>query len=143
MQTEKLAIEISELLPIFLRNMYPYVFSPMPVPPSQVLVMSSVEEKGACTLTDLRKMMHVSAPTITGIVDRLERDGYITRQVSKEDRRVKVVQLTRRGENLIKKFRANVKKRWEYILSKMPAKLGETQVQIMRRITSGFIDGSI
>ena len=143
MSTEKLAKEISELLPIFLRNMYPFVFNPMPVPPSQVLAICSIDEAGGCTLTELKKMMHVSAPTITGIVDRLERDGYITRHISKEDRRVKIVKLTQKGQNLIKKFRANVKKRWEYILSKMPEQMGATQVQIMRRITSGFKDGSI
>ena len=78
-RAKQVATEISELLPTFLRYMYPYVFGPIPVPPSQVIAMVSIQEKKSCTLTELRHEMHVSAPTVSGIVDRLSRDGYIKR----------------------------------------------------------------
>lgn len=142
-QRDQVAKEISELLPTFLRHMYPYVFQPIHVPPSQVLALVSLEERKGCTLSQLKKEMHVSAPTVTGIIDRLERDGYVKRTTDKQDRRVKNVVLTKKGKGLVSQFRNNIRKRWRYILSKMPLQMAQTQVHIMRKITKGFIDGTI
>lgn len=140
---DEIAKEISMILPTFLRHMYPYVFQPIPVPPSQVLAMVSIQERGGCTLTELREEMHVSAPTITGIIDRLQRDGYVKRSIDEKDRRVKNVVLTKKGTGIINQFRRNIMKRWQYILSKMPLEMARTQVNIMRKVTKGFTDGSL
>lgn len=138
-----IAKTISEILPTFIRHMYPYVFEPIPVPPSQVLALVSIQERGGCTLTELKKEMHVSAPTITGLIDRLERDGYVKRRNDISDRRVTNVVLTARGVRLVDQFRGNIRKRWQYILSKTPLEMAEVLVSIMRKITKGFKDGTI
>ncbi len=140
---DTIAKTISELLPTFIRHMYPYVFQPIPVPPSQVLALVSIQERGGCTLTELKKEMHVSAPTITGLIDRLERDGYVKRRNDVNDRRVTNVVLTARGVRLVDRFRGNIRKRWQYILSKTPLEMAEVLVNIMRKITKGFKDGTI
>lgn len=140
---DTIAKTISELLPTFIRHMYPYVFQPIPVPPSQVLALVSIQERGGCTLTELKKEMHVSAPTITGLIDRLERDGYVKRRNDVNDRRVTNVVLTARGVRLVDQFRGNIRKRWQYILSKTPLEMAEVLVNIMRKITKGFKDGTI
>lgn len=140
---DAIAKTISELLPTFIRHMYPYVFEPIPVPPSQVLALVSIQERGGCTLTELKKEMHVSAPTITGLIDRLERDGYVKRRNDINDRRVTNVVLTARGVRLVEQFRGNIRKRWQYILSKTPLEMAEALVNIMRKITKGFKDGTI
>ena len=136
-----IAKEISQTLPTFLRHMFPYVFQPIKLPPSQVIALVSIQERRDCTLTELRKEMHVSAPTITGIVDRLERDGYINRLPDDKDRRVVHVVLTPKGVEVVQQFRKNIKDRWDYILSKMPVETGATVLQIMRKLTQGFSDG--
>jgi len=142
-RTQEIAIEISQLLPTFLRHMYPYVFSPMPIPPSQVIACVSIEERQGCTMGELRQEMHVSAPTVSGIVNRLLRDGYLIRERDQEDRRVVNVKLTVKGSKLVKQFRNNIRKRWDYILTKMPNELAETQIKIMRHMVKGFISGTI
>ncbi len=140
---EAIATEISQTVPTFLRHMFPYVFHSLEIPPSQVIALVSIQEHKKCSLTMLKKEMHVSAPTITGIVDRLEKGGYVKRIAHENDKRVKNVILTLKGEAVIKKFRGNIKKRWEYILSKVPVELGETIVGMMKRMTQGFKDGTI
>jgi len=142
-KTSHIAKEIAQVLPTFLRHMYPYVFQPIHVPPSQVLALVSIQERGGCTLTQLRKEMHVSAPTITGIIDRLERDGYVKRSTDPHDRRVKNVVLTKKGRNIVSQFRHNIMKRWQYVLTKMPVEMAKTQIKIMRKMTKGFQDGTI
>ena len=94
---QEIAKEISQTLPTFLRHMFPYVFQPIKLPPSQVIALVSIQERRDCTLTELRKEMHVSAPTITGIVSRLERDGYVKRLPDDKDRRIVHVVLTPKG----------------------------------------------
>lgn len=140
---EAIAKEISELLPTFIRHMYPYVFQPMPVPPSQVLALVAIQEHGGCTLTELKKEMHIAAPTITGIIDRLERDGYVKRHSDAADRRVKNVLLTAKGLKLVNQFRGNIRKRWRYILSKTPLEMAGVLVRIMQKLTQGLKDGTI
>lgn len=48
-------------------------------------------------MRDLAENMACDPSTITGVVDRLEDDGYVERQVSKEDRRIKMLALTPAG----------------------------------------------
>ena len=43
-------------------------------------------------------------PAITGLIDRLERDGLVVRQRSEEDRRVVHVELTRQARNLLERI---------------------------------------
>jgi len=142
-RADDIAKGISKLLPTFLRHMYPYVFQPIDVPPSQVIAMVSIQERGGCSLSELRKEMHVSAPTITGIIDRLERDGYVKRLADQSDRRVTNVMLTKKGKGIVQQFRNNIRKRWQYILMKMPLEVGESVLNSMGRLTKGFRDGTM
>lgn len=43
---------------------------------------------------DLARMLRVEAPTLKGILDRMERHGWIERRASRTDRRCKLVRLT-------------------------------------------------
>ena len=142
-RSDQIAKEMSQLMPTLLRHMFPYVFANMELPPSQVVALVSIEEQGGCALGQLKKEMHVSAPTVSGIIDRLERHGYVIRRQDEKDRRVINVSLTQKGKGIVQKFRGNIEKRWKHILSNMPPEVGETVIQTIRRITKGFSDGTI
>ena len=140
---EKLAKEMSELMPIFLMNMFPYVFQPIDVPPSQILALICIEKRNGCNLTDIKNDMHVSAPTISGIIDRLDRDKMIARCQDEEDRRVTNVVITKKGKAVIGELRKNIQKRWGYILSRLSDKEADQVISMVRRITQGFLNGTI
>ena len=142
---ESLAKEMSQFLPTFIRHMYPYLFEPIDVPPSQVLALVTLYERGGCTMSQLKDELHVSAPTVTGIVDRLVRVSYVRREEDTKDRRVKNVYLTERGKDIVNQFRENIRKRWEYILSQKPDALEgmAAAMTTMKGITKGFQDGTI
>ena len=139
----EIAEEISFLLPNLLRNMYPYVFKKIGIPPAQVLALTFIQEKKGCCLNDLRRHMHVSAPTITGIVDRLQRAGYVQRVPDKMDRRVTNIVLTRHGVGVVRRYRKNIMLRWQYVLSRLNTKDRKDIIRILKHITQGFADGSI
>lgn len=64
---------------------------------SQVLGWLSLS-RGELTQAELAEKMHIEAPTLVGILDRMERDGWIVRHVSPADRRKKLIRPTPRVE---------------------------------------------
>src|SRR5438876_8536905 len=52
-------------------------------------------------LTDLSDRLLIRPPSVTGIVDRLERVGLVLRDGSPEDLRAKLVRLTDKGRQLV------------------------------------------
>ncbi|MCL4447679.1 MAG: MarR family transcriptional regulator [Thermoplasmatales archaeon] len=63
-----------------------------------LFLMHFVSKKGPLKLTDCSLSLGVSKPTITKIVDNLEKDGYVKRKKELGDRRSYYVHLTDRGK---------------------------------------------
>jgi DNA-binding MarR family transcriptional regulator len=64
---------------------------------AQVSLMKRLRETGRLTVRELADALEVTPANVTGIVDRLEREGLVTRARSGEDRRVVFVRLTENG----------------------------------------------
>jgi DNA-binding MarR family transcriptional regulator len=61
-------------------------------------VLAELEHAGhSLTMSELSHELMVSNGNVTGVVDRLVRDGYVERQPSTEDRRVQYIALTASG----------------------------------------------
>jgi DNA-binding MarR family transcriptional regulator len=61
-------------------------------------VLAELENAGeALTMSQLSDKLMVSNGNVTGVVDRLERDGHVRRKPSTTDRRVQFIALTDRG----------------------------------------------
>jgi DNA-binding MarR family transcriptional regulator len=58
--------------------------------------------------------------TIGGVVDRLEARGWVKRQVSPEDRRARLLQVTPEGKQLLQELSASVLSTQERILAPLP-----------------------
>jgi len=66
-------------------------------------VLKTVFQNGGLPLGELSQKMYLHPSTITGVVDRLEKKGYVSRDRDQEDRRVVMVQLTPKGKRLVKR----------------------------------------
>jgi DNA-binding MarR family transcriptional regulator len=62
------------------------------------------------TMSELAKLLHCDNSNVTGIVDTLEDRTLAVRKPSEADRRVKVVELSGQGEQLLKRLRREVAK---------------------------------
>jgi MarR family transcriptional regulator, transcriptional regulator for hemolysin len=60
----------------------------------QAQVLGSLALEGRLSQTDLAERMRIEPPTLVGILDRMERDGWIRRGSDKKDRRKKLVEAT-------------------------------------------------
>lgn len=70
----------------------------------QLKVLLILGERGSARVSWLAEQMAVSPPNITGILDRLERRGWITRTADRADRRVVRVVLSDAGREVIRAF---------------------------------------
>jgi len=67
--------------------------------PQYQLLTAAVAQNDS-TLGALSEQLNCSRGNVTGIVDRLERDGWLERERSAEDRRVITVKLTEKGNRV-------------------------------------------
>lgn len=75
-------------------------------------VLSELEHAGQqLTMSHLSEKLMVSNGNVTGVVDRLERNGYVLRQPSPTDRRVQHILLTPAGKNKFQEM-ASVHEQW-------------------------------
>ena len=75
---------------------------------SQVLGLLALET--SLSQSDLAERMGIEPPTLVGILDRMERDGWIRRVACPEDRRRKLVHATRAAEPVWSKITAAARK---------------------------------
>jgi DNA-binding MarR family transcriptional regulator len=68
--------------------------------PAQYFILSLLWEKDRMPFKDLATASLTSRPTITGIVDTLDKKGLVTREPNPDDRRSLLVSLTEKGKAL-------------------------------------------
>ena len=87
------------------RVMGPY-FASRGISSSQWAVMRTLHRaktdgQPALRLTDLSERLLIRPPSVTGVIDRLQRDGLVERETQSEDLRVRCVALTAKGQRLV------------------------------------------
>ena len=72
------------------------------VTPPQWGVMALLSGSASMTVGTISRMRGIDAPTVTGIIKRLEQNGLVERHNDREDRRVVKAYLTTEGENILR-----------------------------------------
>ncbi|MDP8265886.1 MAG: MarR family transcriptional regulator [Candidatus Aceula meridiana] len=132
------AKEISQILPAFLKRIHSGLMEKIDVPPAQMAAIMILSERKEKTVGELSTQMKVSAPTVTGIVDRLQRSGLAKRQRDTKDRRVVRIALTLKGKKVSGHLQRAFMQRWGVIASILSVKDQQTYVQLLKKIIKGF-----
>ncbi len=80
----------------------PYL-KPLGLTYTQYIVLMVLWEKESVTVGQLGETLCLDAGTLTPLLKRLEKAGYVTRQRSKEDERITNIAITAEGNKLKKK----------------------------------------
>lgn len=96
----------------------------------QLSVLKILEATGDLSLTELSERMSAKNSTITGIVDRMERDALVVRDRSSSDRRVVLIRATDKGRELARSVPVSAME----LLTDALASLAERDRQELRRI---------
>ena len=69
----------------------------------QRLVIQSLGISGSRPIAALGQQLGLTPSTMTGLVDRLEEQGYLRREAHPSDRRATILRLTRKGETAFRR----------------------------------------
>jgi DNA-binding MarR family transcriptional regulator len=70
----------------------------------QLTVVKLLETVGDLSLSNLSERIRAQNSTVTGIIDRMEREGIVARARSAEDKRVVIIRLTEKGERIAREI---------------------------------------
>ena len=99
-------LEVMQSLRRIIKSLQDYsqeVFSHYGITGPQLWVLKTIYQSGSLSLGELSKAMYLHPSTVTGVVDRLERKRFLLRDRNGEDRRVVKVQLTPKGNQVVKR----------------------------------------
>lgn len=94
----------------------------------QAQVLSCLEMKGELAQNEIAAQLQIEPPTIVRILDRMERDGWIERLPSPQDRRKKIIRATKKAAskwNIIVECGCRIEK-------KAAANLSQSQLDTMK-----------
>lgn len=105
---EQLKLENQLCFPLYacarkIVNAYTPHLKPLGLTYTQYIVFMVLWDKEKVTVGELGKTLSLDAGTLTPLLKKLEKDGYITRERSKEDERVTEIVITKKGNDLKKK----------------------------------------
>lgn len=105
---------------------------------SMVLVLLLENQPDPLSHSKLAELSGVTKGTITGLVDALERDGYVRRENSGEDRRVTPVALTPAGRQLIERILPAHNRQIAGLMGKLSVSERKTLVSLLRKVQAGL-----
>lgn len=92
----------------------------------QIFVLSLLKENGEMKISEIADAMSLADSNVSGIVDRLEKTGYVERVRSSKDRRIVKARPTGKVDGLVRDYDSGLKEYFSQVLSNLsPKELGE------------------
>src|SRR5687768_2283329 len=98
----------------------------------QFQVLGWLALRGGMSQTDLAERMNIEPPTLVGILDRMEREGWISREGCPEDRRRKIIRPQVKAEPVWTKMVASARR----VRAKATQGLDEHQIRTLMQLLS-------
>lgn len=92
----------------------------------QFFLLAYLAEEDCISMSNIAKMMGHSTAAATGMVDKLQELGYISRSTAAADRRKIMVRITKAGMALVERMRANIARDLAAIMSENQVGTEET-----------------
>ncbi len=67
----------------------------------QLIILREISQSDEISASDISRAISLSQATVTGVLDRLEKRGYVVRTRSDRDRRRTLVEITQAGDHLL------------------------------------------
>ncbi|MFH1622396.1 MAG: MarR family transcriptional regulator [Candidatus Omnitrophota bacterium] len=135
---EQEAKEMSVLVPKLMTGVKGSLMLSEDVTPQQMITIFTINEIDGCKVSVVSKRMGISAPTITGLVDRLVKNAYVQRVRDTQDRRIVFVKLTKKGKIFVGKFKKSIQKRWKQILVHLTDEERADYIRILKKLMQAF-----
>lgn len=104
---------------------------------SDFAVLEALLNKGELPVNTIGKKVLLTSGSITTAVDRLEQRGLVERKHSSDDRRARIVGLTKQGRKLIEAAFVNHEAAMEHAVSVLSANERATLARLLKKVGKG------
>lgn len=105
------------------------------IAPAQLGALRKLWKNDGMTNTELGEQLFLKTSTVTALIDRMERDGYVFRERNKEDRRVINLWLTEKGKEL----KDRLPDLESVMREKLKEKFSEPELRELTRLLNKFV----
>ena len=102
--------------------------------PSHGDILVCLYKNGKMTMKDIANCIHRTKPTVTVLVDKLEKLGYLKREASEEDSRSTNIVLTQKGEDFQSTFEKISKDLNEMLYKNLSPEESELIEKLLRKV---------
>lgn len=104
---------------------------------TEVRFLALVEERGPLPVTELGAVLHLSQPTASRTLRRLEEGGLVRRGVDRADARIAKYEVTPAGRRARAAFQGAMDRQMEQILADMPAERRGLLADLLEEMVAG------
>ena len=106
------------------------------VTPAQAAILFLLREKDGQSMSELSHVLSMDNSTVTGLVDRLQKSGLVTRRANPDDRRISLIRITPQGVEEIKKARPVITR----VNEQIKAGLSDQEINTFKGILNSFFE---
>jgi DNA-binding MarR family transcriptional regulator len=103
------------------------------------LILIELAKRDGRTQLELAEATHLKAPTVSVALQKLEKEGYVSRRPDEYDLRATRVFLTEKGRELDERIRGIIREQEERATSCLTDEESETLTRILRKLKDNLI----
>lgn len=111
---------------------------PKGMKPRHIHVLDAVDEiqnqQGHCRVSDVSTRLNITMPSITKLIQELERRGLLSKQTAEEDKRVILLELTGEGRECVRRHVLEFHSAWVEQLGDISDEEAMEAIRIIRRL---------
>ena len=100
----------------------------------QFSALARICDRPGIDVTRLSEIMEFDRATLGGVIERLEAKGYITRRNTPEDKRIKLLDITRQGRKLLRDMVPSVERSQSRLLHGLNSNEQRVLLQLLARL---------
>lgn len=105
------------------------------ISPAQMGILFLLQKGNLRPMSELGKLLEIDNSTITGLVDRLEKSGFVERSADPTDRRKWLISITETGDGEINQAKIIVKE----VNRKVQEGFSEDEINSFRKVLGDFL----
>ena len=102
----------------------------------QFAAMQAIDLHGEMEQSQIAQSIHYDKATIGGVIDRLEKRGWVERKANPKDRRAKLVTLTKEGRQALEAFTPVVKELQDQVVANLSSEERDLFIKLAQKIVS-------
>ena len=101
----------------------------------QAGILFLLEERNGRAMSELGRLLSLDNSTITGLIDRLEKSGFVQRKANPKDRRISLIHITRHGIKEINKAKTIINQ----VNEEIKGDFSSQEIEAFKKVLNSFV----